>query len=96
MAGPYTVSPLLFLMEDILNENVPDSPRGATLARVAAGSARRAGNRDEVIAQLQKAYEFVEGQRTTPWRDALRANVELTRLIETARSHASETDKAAD
>jgi hypothetical protein len=77
VAEPYTATPLIFLMESILNENVPETPRAATLARVAAGRARHAGDKAEVVVQLRAAYEAVEGQRVTPWRDALRVNVEL-------------------
>jgi hypothetical protein len=69
--------PLHVLVENILNDEVPESPREAVLARVAAGRAQFAGNSDEVARQLEIARGVIASHVPFNWRDALRANVEL-------------------
>lgn len=68
---------LAFLVESILNEMPPSSPREATLARIAAGRARDDGNADEMARQLDIARQSIEAEYRVDWRDALRANSEL-------------------
>ena len=69
--------PLHILVENILNDMVPETPREAVLARVAAGRARFAHDESEVTRQLTIARDCIVNQKPVNWRDALRANVDL-------------------
>lgn len=75
-----------FLVEDILNEHVPESPRGATLARIVASRALADGEDAKAACMLYAARFAVDSGPQINWRDALRANTELAlHLVATGR-----------
>jgi hypothetical protein len=77
MANDNSLLPLHFLVENILNEDVPMTPHAAVTSRVMAAHARAHGHAAEAAKFLGLARDIIEGQNPMNWRDALRANVDL-------------------
>lgn len=76
MAEQNPMNPLHFLIENLLTEDVPHTPRDAVTARLMAAHARAHGANDDAARFLKLARDIIEAKLPLEWRDALRANVE--------------------
>lgn len=76
MAEQNPMNPLHFLIENLLNQDVPNTPRDAVTARLMAAHARAHGAGNDAARFLKLARDIIEAKQPLEWRDALRANVE--------------------